>query len=109
MRGLQVNGFVRPFLWQAERPVDEGMAMPRHIGGEDLIGQLVILPAEPVYWRGLALFQKAGLIDDLNRVLIAKRFQRVVTDHRGREGVPASALAKQSVLTARRKLSASAG
>jgi hypothetical protein len=44
---------------------------------------LVILRAEPVYWRdparGLALFQKAGLIDDQDRILIAKRFQCVLT------------------------------
>lgn len=26
---LQLSGFVRPFLWQVERSVDKGMAMPR--------------------------------------------------------------------------------
>lgn len=39
--------------------------------------------------RGLALFQKAGLIDDQNRALIAKRFQRVLTYNVAqRVGVP---------------------
>lgn len=33
MRCLRASGFVRPFLWRVERPVDEGMAMPRKIGG----------------------------------------------------------------------------
>jgi hypothetical protein len=31
--------------------------------------------------RSLALFQKVGLIDNQNRVLIARRFQRVLTDN----------------------------
>src|ERR1700752_4607729 len=36
-----------------------------------------------------SLFQKAGLIDDQNRVLITKRFQRVLTDNVAqRVGVP---------------------
>jgi hypothetical protein len=34
MRCLQTNAVVRPFLWQVERTVDEGMAMPRHIASE---------------------------------------------------------------------------
>src|SRR6516165_4355590 len=34
MRCLQANAVVRPFLWQVERTVDEGMAMPRHIASE---------------------------------------------------------------------------
>jgi len=48
------------------------------------IWQLVILPAAPVYWRAtpqeaLPWFQKSSLIDNQNRVLIGKRFQRVLT------------------------------
>jgi hypothetical protein len=81
---LQARGFVRPFLWQVERPIDEGMTMPRHIGGEhsdlaigDLARRAGVLTCDPA--RGLALFQKAGLIDDQDRVLIAKRFQCVLT------------------------------
>src|ERR1700751_1774882 len=84
MRCLQASGGVRPFLWQVERPIDEGMAMPRHIGGEhsdlaigDLARRTSVLARDPA--RGLALFQKASLIDNENRVLIAQRSQRVLT------------------------------
>src|SRR6201987_2060967 len=70
------------------------MAMPRHVGGEhsdlaigDLARRASVLARDAA--RGLALFQKAGLIDDQNRVLITKRFQRVLTDNVAqRVGVP---------------------
>lgn len=58
--------------------------MPRHIAGEhsdlaigDLARRASVLACDPP--RGLALFQKAGLIDDENHVLITKRFQRILT------------------------------
>ena len=58
--------------------------MPRHIGGEhsdlaigDFARRTSVLARDPA--RRLALFQKAGLIDNQNRVLIAQRFQRVLT------------------------------
>lgn len=58
--------------------------MPRHIGGEhsnlaigDLARRASVLACDPA--RGLALFQKACLIDDQNRVLVAQRFQCLVT------------------------------
>ena len=82
MRRFQACGIVRPFLRQIERPVDEGMAMTRHIGGEhtdlaigDLARRARVLPRHTA--RRLALLQKTGLVDDQNRVLIGKRFQRV--------------------------------
>src|ERR1700756_403681 len=70
------------------------MAMPRHVGGEhsdlaigDLARRASVLARDAA--RGLALFQKAGLIDDQNRVLIAKCFQCVLTDNVAqRVGVP---------------------
>src|SRR5246127_4700751 len=70
------------------------MAIPRHVGGEhsdlaigDLARRASVLACNPA--RGLALFQKAGLIDDQNRVLIAKCFQRVLTYNVAqRVGVP---------------------
>ena len=75
--GSSVHSFGR-------RVPGQGMAMPRHVGGEhpDLaIGDLArlasILACDPA--RGLALFQKAGLIDDQDRVLIAQRCQCVLT------------------------------
>ena len=83
MRRLQAFGIVRPFLRQIKRPVDEGMAVARHIGGEhadlaigDLARRARVLARNPA--RRLALLQKAGLVDDQNRVLIGKRFQRVI-------------------------------
>src|SRR6201984_3823639 len=67
MRCLQASVVVRPFLWQVECPIDEGMAMPRHIGGKhsdlaigDLARRASVLARDPA--RSLALFQKAGLI-----------------------------------------------
>ena len=63
-------------IYGSGSPIEEGMAIPRHIDGEhsDLaIGELArragVLARDPA--RGLALFQKAGLIDNQNRVLIA--------------------------------------
>src|SRR6185312_10330520 len=84
MRCLQASRLVRPFLWQVECPIDKGMAVPRNIGGEhsdlaigDLARRASVLARDPT--RGLALFQKAGLINDQNRVRIAQRFQHVLT------------------------------
>lgn len=34
MRRLQASGLLGPSLRQIKRPVDEGMAVPRHIGGK---------------------------------------------------------------------------
>jgi hypothetical protein len=45
---------------------------------------LVILPAEPVYWRVTphdALLEKAGLVDHQHRIGIGKRLKCVVADH----------------------------
>ena len=40
---------VRPGLGQIQSPVDEGMAVARHISQNTPIWQFVILPADPVY------------------------------------------------------------
>src|SRR6516165_4527636 len=84
MRCLQANAVVRPFLWQVERTIDEGMAMPRHIASEyanlaigDFACRASVLTCHPA--RRLTLLQKAGLIDHQNRVFIAKRFQCVLS------------------------------
>ena len=76
-------GIVRPFFRQIKRPVDEGMAVTRHVGGEDAdlaVGDLTrrarVLACNPA--RNFALLQKAGLVNDQNRILISKRFQRVI-------------------------------
>ena len=85
MRRFQAFGIVRPFFRQIKRPVDEGMAVARHIGGEhadlaigDLARRTRVLPRDTA--RRLALLQKAGFVDDQNRVLIGERFQRVIAD-----------------------------
>ena len=83
MRRLQACAIVRPFLRQIKRPIDEGVTVTRHIGGEDAdltIGDLArrtrVLARNSA--RRLALLQKTGLVDDQNRILISQRFQRVI-------------------------------
>ena len=73
---LQASRIVRPVLRQIERPIDEGMAVTRHIGSKhadlaigDLARRTSVLARYPA--RCLALLQKAGLIDHQNRVLVA--------------------------------------
>ena len=63
MRRLQAVGIVRPFLRQIKRPVDEGMAVARHIGREhpdlavgDLARRARVLARNPA--RRLARFRK---------------------------------------------------
>jgi hypothetical protein len=84
MRHLQPAAIIRPFLWQIECPIDEGMTVPRHIGGEhpdlavrDLTCRARVLARNSA--RGLALFQKAGFVDNKNRVSIGQRFQCILT------------------------------
>ena len=80
---LQAVGIVRPVLRQIKRPVDEGMAVARHIGREhpnlaigDLARRPRVLARNPA--RRLALLQKAGLVDDKDRLRVGERFQRVL-------------------------------
>src|SRR5665811_1911820 len=86
MRRRHAFGIVRPCLRQIKRPVDEGVAMARHIGREhtdlaigDLARRARILARNAA--RRLALFQKAGLVDDKNRLLISQGFQRIIAHH----------------------------
>jgi hypothetical protein len=60
------------------------MALPRHIAGKnanlavgDLPRRSGILPADTA--RGLALLQKAGLVDHQHRVIVGQRFERIIT------------------------------
>ena len=106
MRRRHAFGIVRPFLWQIKCPVDEGMAVARHIGGEhadlaigDLARRARVLARNAT--RRLALFQKAGLINDKNRLLISERFQRVIAyDVAQRFRIPPAA-AQDRLLTPR--------
>lgn len=70
---------VRPGL--VERPVDEGVALPRHTGRKDpdlaigdLAGRPRILTATPT--RRLALLEEASLIRNKNRIRVGQRLER---------------------------------
>ena len=106
MRRLQARGIVRPVLRQIKRPVDEGMAVARHIGGEhadlavgDLARRTRVLARDPA--RRLALLQKASFIDDQNRVLVGQSFQRVLA-HDVAQGIGVPPPAPQNRLLAPR-------
>ncbi len=83
MGRLHARRIICPCLWQIKRPVDEGMAMPRDITGEDadlavrdLARRAGILP--PNATRSLALLQESGFIEDQNRVVVGERLKRIV-------------------------------
>ena len=87
---------VRPGLGQIQRPVDEGMAVARHISAEhadlavrDLARRPRVLTSDAA--GGLALLQKPGLIQNKNRIRIGQGLQRIVThDVAQRVSVPPS-------------------
>ena len=89
MRRLQALEIVRPFFRQIERPIDEGMAVARHVGSEhaDLaIGDLA---------------RRTRLVDDKNCSLVGERFQRVIAyDVAQYIGIP-STTAQDRLLTPR--------
>src|SRR6516225_6997331 len=72
------------------------MTVPRHVAGEhpdlavrDLTRRAGVLRRNSA--RGLALLQKAGFVDDKNRVSIAQRFQCILTRHIAQcVGIPSS-------------------
>ena len=77
----RVNG---PGLRQIQSPVNESVAMARHIGGEDAdlaVGDLArrasVLPANAT--RRLALLQETGLINHQNSIVIRKGFNDILT------------------------------
>ena len=47
----EASRIVRPALRQIERPIDEGMAVTRHVGSKNTDLTVRNLPAEPVYCR----------------------------------------------------------
>jgi hypothetical protein len=72
-----------PAFRQIQAPIDEAMAVARHVRGEDAnltIGDLAcrsgVLPCYPT--GRLSLLEKAGLIEDQHRVRIGKRFDDIV-------------------------------
>ena len=91
---LRITG---PGLGQVEPPVDEGMALGGHIGGEDAdlaVGDLArragVLPADAA--RRLALLEEAGLVDDQHGVALGQRLERIVAHNVAqRVGIPVAA------------------
>jgi hypothetical protein len=106
MRRRQAARVVGPGLGQVERAVNEGVPVPRRIGGEDpdlAVGDLArragVLPPDAA--RCLALLEKAGLINDQHRIRVSQRLQRVVAhDVAQRICLPAAA-AKDGLLPPR--------
>ncbi len=83
MRRRQPIRVIRPDLGQVQRPVDESMAVPRHVAGEhanltvrDLARRTRILPCHSA--RCLALLQKTRLVDHQHRIIVRQRFQRII-------------------------------
>jgi hypothetical protein len=79
------NGTDRPRLWQIERPLDEGMPVPRNVADEhadltvdDLACRACILPGDAA--RRFALLEKPGLIDHQHGVVIGQRLDCITPD-----------------------------
>src|SRR5271154_39739 len=77
VRGFQTIWIVGPFLRKIQRAIDERMAMTRNIGGEyadlavrNLACRTGVLPRHAA--RRLALLEKAGLVDDEDRIVICQ-------------------------------------
>src|SRR6478735_5496049 len=71
---------------QIQRPIDEGMAVTRHVGSKNtdltvrnFARRTSILPRYSA--RCLALLEKAGLIDHQHRVLVGKMLSDIVAHH----------------------------
>src|ERR1700731_2796551 len=92
--GLQASRIVGPALRQIERPIDESMAVTRHVGSKNtdltvrnFARRTSILPRYSA--RCLALLEKAGLIDHQHRVLVGKMLSDIVAHHIAQSiGVP---------------------
>jgi hypothetical protein len=83
MGGSQAGRIVGPGLGQVERPVDEGVTVPGHVGGEDAdlaVGDLArragVLPRHAA--RGLALLEEAGLVQDHHGIRCRQGLEGIV-------------------------------
>src|SRR4029077_9409804 len=83
---VQASRIVGPALRQIERPIDESMAVTRHVGSKNtdltvrnFARRTSILPRYSA--RCLALLEKAGLIDHQHRVLVGKMLSDIVAHH----------------------------
>src|SRR5882672_3624118 len=84
--GFQTIGIVGPFLRKIQRAIDERMAMTRKVGSEDadlaicnLACRTSVLPRHTA--RRLALLEKAGLVDDEDRIVICQMLDDIVADN----------------------------
>jgi hypothetical protein len=85
MRGVHSRDIVSPSFRQIQSAVDEGMAVPRHIGGEDadltigdLAGRPRLLATNPA--RGFPLLEEARLVDHENGLIVGERLKGIVAD-----------------------------
>jgi hypothetical protein len=100
---------VRPGFWQIQRPVDEGVSVPRHIGGEhpdlaigDLACRAGVLPADAT--GRAALLEETGLVDDQHRIISRQVLDDIVPhDVAQRIRVP-SATAQNGLLAPRPRI-----
>jgi hypothetical protein len=83
MGGGQAGRIVGPGLGQIQCPINEGVAVPGHVGGEDpdlavgdLAGRTRVLARHAT--GSLALLEKAGLVQDQHSILVGQRLQRIV-------------------------------
>src|SRR6185503_11185046 len=84
IRRAQASRVLGPVLREVELAVDEGVPLVGHVGGEypdltigDLAGRARVLAANPA--RGLALLEKARLVDDQHGILLSQGLERIVT------------------------------
>src|SRR5713101_5171625 len=84
--GFQTIWIVGPFLRKIQRAIDERMAMTRNVGSEDadlavrnLACRTGVLPHHTA--RRLALLEKAGLVDDEDRIVIRQFLDDIVADN----------------------------
>ncbi len=97
MRRRQAGRIVGPGLGQVQRPIDEGVAVPGHVGGKDpdlavgdLAGRARVLARHAA--GGLALLEKAGLVQNQHGILVGQALDHVVAHHIAeRVGLPATA------------------
>src|SRR6202022_3421578 len=75
--GFQATGVIGPFLRKIQRTINERMAVARNVGSEhadlavrDLACGTSVLPRHSA--RRLALFEKAGLVDHEDRIVICE-------------------------------------
>ena len=83
--GFQTIRMVGPFLRKIQRAIDERMTVARNVGSEDsdlavrdLARGTRVLP--PHSARGLALLEKAGLVDHQDRIVIRQMLDDIIAD-----------------------------